>query len=138
MKDLTAVALFKYAQNAKDGATVASYADVTSFALGLAYSGIEKLALGLEGTYTTNGQTATKAWSGVAAYDVRAKAVYSLTDALSATLGGVYTTYIRDGIDYDAFAQVAYDYGNGLSSEATVGFDGAFHAALVLYYGVSL
>ncbi len=138
MKDLTAVALFKYAQQAKDGATVASYADVTSAGLAFAYSGVEKLAIGLEGTFTTNGQTTTKAWSGVAAYDVRAKAVYSVTDALSATLGGTYTTYARDGIDYDAFAQVAYDYGNGLSSEATVGFNGDFHAALVLYYGVSL
>lgn len=90
--------------------------------LGFAYSGIDKLAANLEAAVTST--------AGTLAYSVWAQGKYSVTDQVSATVGGSYAD-----TGYDAYAAVGYDYGNGLSSEAKVGFDGAVYGALTLYYG---
>lgn len=100
-------------------------ADTYKAALGFAYSGIDKLAANLEAAYTYT--------AGVSAFSVWAQGAYSVSDKLSATAGGS----IANGGAYDVYAKLGYDYGNGLSSEAGVGFDGAFYGALKVYYSVA-
>jgi len=115
MKNLTAVGItqLKFDANTYKGA------------LGLAYSGIDKLALNLEGAVTST--------AGALAFSVWGQGAYSLTDKMTATVGGS----VANGGAYDAYANLGYDYGNGLSSEVGAGYNGALYAAAKLYYSVS-
>ena len=94
-------------------------------AVGVAYTGVDKLTVNVEGGYVST--------AGVGTYSVWGQGTYDLTDAFSATAGAFYGS-----AGYDVYANVDYAYGNGLTSEALVGFDSALHAALTLYYTVSL
>jgi len=115
IKDLTGVAIFQGKFNAK----------TYKAALGLAYSGIDKLALNLEGAYTNT--------AGASAFSVWGQGAYNLTDKVSATVGGS----VANGGAYDAYANLGYDFGNGLSSEVGGGYNGALYAAAKIYYSVS-
>jgi len=115
IKDLTGVAIFQGKFNA----------NTYKAALGLAYSGIDKLALNLEGAFTTT--------AGVSAFSVWGQGAYNLTDKVSATVGGS----VANGGAYDAYANLGYDFGNGLSSEVGGGYNGALYAAAKIYYSVS-
>ncbi|HQJ23580.1 MAG TPA: hypothetical protein PK475_09560, partial [Rectinema sp.] len=115
IKDLTGVAIFQGKFNA----------NTYKAALGLAYSGIDKLALNLEGAYTTT--------AGASAFSVWGQGAYNLTDKVSATVGGS----VANGGAYDAYANLGYDFGNGLSSEVGGGYNGALYAAAKIYYSVS-
>jgi len=115
IKDLTGVAIFQGKFNAK----------TYKAALGLAYSGIDKLALNLEGAYTNI--------AGASAFSVWGQGAYNLTDKVSATVGGS----VANGGAYDAYANLGYDFGNGLSSEVGGGYNGALYAAAKIYYSVS-
>lgn len=112
MKDLTMVLLFKGLFNAND----------YKVAAGIEYTGLDKLTLDVEGSYQTSAKV----------YDAWVQAAYAISDVFTASVGGYYASY-----GYDAYAKLGYDYGNSLSSEASIGYDGAFHAALTLYYAVS-
>ncbi len=115
IKDLTGVAIFQGKFNA----------NTYKAALGLAYSGIDKLALNLEGAFTTT--------AGVSAFSVWGQGAYNLTDKVSATVGGS----VANGGAYDAYANLGYDFGNGLSSEVGGGYNGALYAAAKIYYSLS-
>ena len=115
MKNLTAVGIAKLQFDA----------NTYKGALGFAYSGIDKLALNLEGAVTST--------AGVLAYSVWGQGAYSLTDKMTATVGGS----VANGGAYDAYAKLGYDYGNGLSSEVGAGYNGALYAAAKIYYSVS-
>jgi len=115
IKDLTGVAIFQGKFNA----------NTYKAALGLAYSGIDKLALNLEGAYTNA--------AGASAFSVWGQGAYNLTDKVSATVGGS----VANGGAYDAYANLGYDFGNGLSSEVGGGYNGALYAAAKIYYSVS-
>lgn len=95
------------------------------FAGGVAYTGIDKVTLNVEASYQTK--------AGL--YDVWGQAAYAVSDAVSASVGGAYG---YDGATfYDFYGTLGYDLGNGLSAEASLGYDSAFYAAAKLYYGVS-
>jgi hypothetical protein len=107
-----------------------------SLAGGVQYTGIDKLTLNVEGSYQTK----------MGYYDVWGQAAYAVTDAISAKVGAYYgffegdptaTPVILDAVDYDFYGALGYDLGNGLSAEASLGYNSAFHAAAKLYYGVS-
>ncbi len=114
VKNLTAVGI----------ARLAFDADTYKAALGFAYSGIDKLAANLEAAFTYT--------AGAIAYSVWGQGAYSLSDKMTATVGGSYAD-----TGYDVYANLGYDYGNGLSSEVGAGFNGALYAAAKLYYSVS-
>lgn len=120
-KDLTVVGLF---QGQFD---VPNY----KFAGGLEYAGIDKVTLNAEGSYQTQGGF----------FDGWGQVSYAVTDLLSAKAGGYYGYFNNDpdpnAIGYDVYAALGYDLGNGLSAEGLVGYNGAFHAAAKLYYGIS-
>ena len=114
VKNLTATAISKLQLDANTYAA----------AVGVAYTGVDKLTVNVEGAYVST--------AGVGTYSVWGQGAYDVTDKLSATAGAFYGS-----AGYDVYANVDYAYGNGLTSEVLVGFDSAFRAALTLYYTVS-
>ncbi len=93
-------------------------------AAGFQYTGIDKLTANLEAGYVST--------AGVGTYSVWGQGTYSLTDKLSASVGASYASS-----GYDVYGNVDYAYGNGLTSEVSVGFNSAVYYALTLYYAVS-
>ncbi|HOV93326.1 MAG TPA: hypothetical protein PLT87_00410 [Spirochaetales bacterium] len=113
-KDLTLTGLFKGAFDDNN----------YGFAGGVQYTGIDKFTFNVEGSYQTSGSI----------YDVWGQVAYAVTDLISAKVG--YVTG-NGTVSNDFYGAVGYDLGNGLSAEASVGYDTAVHAAAKLYYGVS-
>lgn len=114
VKNLTAVAIGQLKLDA----------NTYKAAVGVAYTGVDKLTVNVEGGFVDT--------AGVITYSAWGQGAYDLSDKLSATAGAFYGS-----AGYDVYANVDYAYGNGLTSEVLVGFDSAFRAALTLYYTVS-
>lgn len=100
-------------------------ADTYKAALGFNFTGVKNLNAYAEAAYTYT--------AGVNAYSVWAQGEYNITDPLSVIAGAFYGS-----AGYDVYADVDYAYGNGLTSELSLGFDGAVYAAATLYYTLSL
>jgi hypothetical protein len=115
MKKLTAIAIVRAAFDA----------NLHKAALGLAYTGVDKL--------TANLEAAVVSTAGVITYSVWAQGNYAVTDLISVAVGGFYGSS-----GYDVYVSPAYDLGAGFSVDATVGFDGALYANSKLYYAISL
>lgn len=94
-------------------------------ALGIGYTGVDKLEAYFEAAYLST--------AGVSTYSVWAQGDYAVTDLLVASLGGAY---MSNG--YDVYAYGTYDLGAGFSAEARVGFDAALYASAKLIYAISL
>jgi len=114
MKNLTAVVIgqLKFDANTYKGA------------VGFQYTGVDKLTANLEAGYVST--------AGVGTYSVWGQGTYDVTDKLSASVGGSYAS-----AGYDVYGNVDYAYGNGLTSEVSLGFNSAVYYALTLYYAVS-
>ncbi|MEW6549763.1 MAG: hypothetical protein AB1407_09935 [Spirochaetota bacterium] len=115
VKNLTATAIVRAAFDA----------NLHKAALGMSYTGVDKL--------TAYAEAAVVSTAGVITYSAVAQGTYDVTDVVSATLAAFYGS-----AGYDVWAAVAYDLGAGFSAEASVGFDSAVWAAATVYYAVSL
>jgi len=116
VENVTAFAIF-------DGAF-----DANTYKVGLGgdYSGIDKLWVGVEGSFLST--------AGTASWDVNAEADYDVTDNVYAILYGA----VGSGSVYDVDGTLGYSFGNGLKLQGTLGYaDTGFFANAKLKYGIS-